>query len=370
MFMGQFYFQVIQYLSIFFFFFFWVAKFLTQSTDVTRKWTTQGRSLPEDGVAALPAGPVRRHLSDIDVFQRLLRRLRGGAVRPHPRVLGQCLVQPARLRLQRHPAAPARLPLQGGLLGPRCGAAPRHGARLLRPPLAVVTDERSGNCLMKWRRHVCSSDVTRVMQGCEGWTVCSRCETYRPPRAHHCRVCQRCIRRMDHHCPWINNCVGELNQKYFIQFLFYTGVASVYAMLLVVSAWVWRIRSERDGEGEAEDSPAKHLIVAHYIVLLVESVLFGVFVLVIFYDQLASIIADETPIEQMRNRLMMMKDRGSSSSPPSSPPPSHHATRKPKLALLREVFGRGSVFCWLLPLYSGGPSVGGGAYSALPDYDV
>ncbi|XP_054457701.1 zf-DHHC domain-containing protein [Anoplopoma fimbria] len=211
-------------------------------------------------------------------------------------------------------------------------------------------------------------------RGCEGWTVCSRCETYRPPRAHHCRVCQRCIRRMDHHCPWINNCVGELNQKYFIQFLFYTGVASLYSMVLVVSAWVWRIRSEREGdaEKEAEESPSKHLIVAHYIILLVESVLFGVFVMVIFYDQLVSIITDETPIEQRKNRLMI-KDRGSSSSSSSSSTQlPHHPphTRKPKLALLREVFGRGSVFCWLLPLHSSPPSVGGITYSALPDYDV
>ncbi|XP_027018114.1 zf-DHHC domain-containing protein isoform X3 [Tachysurus fulvidraco] len=200
-------------------------------------------------------------------------------------------------------------------------------------------------------------------RACEGWTVCSRCETYRPPRAHHCRVCQRCIRRMDHHCPWINNCVGELNQKYFIQFLFYTGMASLYSMALVVSAWVWRIRSERDGEKGGEDVPSKHLIVAHYIILLVESILFGVFVLVIFYDQLVSIITDETPIEQMRNRLM--KDRANSGQ-------SVHTThtRKPKVALLREVFGRGSVLCWLLPVQSSPPSAGGITYSPVPDYDV
>ncbi|KAK5848177.1 hypothetical protein PBY51_005813 [Eleginops maclovinus] len=222
------------------------------------------------------------------------------------------------------------------------------------------------------------SQSSRINErGCEGWTVCNRCETYRPPRAHHCRVCQRCIRRMDHHCPWINNCVGELNQKYFIQFLFYTGMASLYSLVLVVSAWVWRIRSEREGGAEkgGEETPSKHLIVAHYIILLVESVLFGLFVMVIFYDQLVSIITDETPIEQLRNRLMIM-GRGSSSSSSSSsstsspqPPPPPH-TRKPKLALLREVFGRGSVFCWLLPLHSSPPSVGGITYSALPDYDV
>ena len=64
----------------------------------------------------------------------------------------------------------------------------------------------------------------------EDWTICTRCEMYRPPRAHHCRICQRCIRRMDHHCPWINNCVGERNQKYFLQFLFYVGLLAVYSI--------------------------------------------------------------------------------------------------------------------------------------------
>ena len=47
----------------------------------------------------------------------------------------------------------------------------------------------------------------------DDWTVCTRCETYRPPRAHHCRICKRCIRRMDHHCPWSHS------QFYYLYFL-------------------------------------------------------------------------------------------------------------------------------------------------------
>lgn len=41
--------------------------------------------------------------------------------------------------------------------------------------------------------------------------MCSHCQTYKPPGAHHCRICNRCISGMDHHCPWMNNCVGANN---------------------------------------------------------------------------------------------------------------------------------------------------------------
>lgn len=33
--------------------------------------------------------------------------------------------------------------------------------------------------------------------------LCRRCKTFKPQRAHHCSVCQRCIIKMDHHCPYV-----------------------------------------------------------------------------------------------------------------------------------------------------------------------
>ena len=44
--------------------------------------------------------------------------------------------------------------------------------------------------------------VPLVTKGVKFHTMCSVCQSYKPKYTHHCRICNRCISRMDHHCPW------------------------------------------------------------------------------------------------------------------------------------------------------------------------
>ncbi|XP_024443621.1 probable protein S-acyltransferase 16 isoform X4 [Populus trichocarpa] len=61
---------------------------------------------------------------------------------------------------------------------------------------------------------------------------CQKCSHFKPPRAHHCRVCKRCVLRMDHHCIWISNCVGHANYKVFFVFVVYAVIACIYSLVI------------------------------------------------------------------------------------------------------------------------------------------
>lgn len=64
-------------------------------------------------------------------------------------------------------------------------------------------------------------------------SICGHCDSYKPPGSHHDRVSGRCISRMDHFCPWMNNAIGAGNQKNFLLFLIYTGLAAAHFYVVV-----------------------------------------------------------------------------------------------------------------------------------------
>lgn len=65
--------------------------------------------------------------------------------------------------------------------------------------------------------------------GFEPTRFCTACLVKRPVRSKHCAICNRCVAKFDHHCPWVGNCIGANNHHYFMGFL---------VLLIVMCCWM------------------------------------------------------------------------------------------------------------------------------------
>ncbi|CAG8972723.1 hypothetical protein HYALB_00008638 [Hymenoscyphus albidus] len=73
---------------------------------------------------------------------------------------------------------------------------------------------------------------------------CVQCKNWKPDRTHHDRASGRCIKKMDHFCPWVGGPIGENNFKFFIQYTFWTALYCLH-ILIVMSFYVSRQRASK-----------------------------------------------------------------------------------------------------------------------------
>lgn len=81
------------------------------------------------------------------------------------------------------------------------------------------------------------------------YKFCGTCSIIRPIRSTHCGDCNNCVERFDHHCPWIGNCAGKRNYKYFYIFIVLLNILIIFTGIMSIVYIAVYLNDKKSEEG-------------------------------------------------------------------------------------------------------------------------
>ena len=116
----------------------------------------------------------------------------------------------------------------------------------------------------------CRSKPTRLRQlgYIREYKICDTCYIVRPLRSTHCGICDNCITRFDHHCPWIGTCVGKRNYPYFFIFLILLNLFQVYTAAICIAHIIIKILDLKKNKSSDTKKQTDSVLVGNVIMSL------------------------------------------------------------------------------------------------------